>query len=187
MGPGKCPFCGQEIDSEATRCFFCGAELNGDSVAKRLEQLQIEDSKTEVQKVKCPFGLQVIVFVLICIALFSGASIKKSKSIKASSPEGSTVVLNARVTFTGAQFIIYNNDIFDWKNVDFRLTLEDNRDNYNLSVPVIPAGKKRTVRASEFIGKDGARFNPYTMKPKRFLVWCDTETKKNGSYFAGWK
>ncbi len=187
MGPEKCLFCGQEIDSEATKCFFCGAELDEDSIAKRLEQLQIEDSKATVEKVKCPFGLQVIVFVLICIALFSGKSVRKSGLSKAGPPEGSEIRLNAKVTFTGAQFVIYNNDTFDWTNVDFRLTLEDAGDNFNLSVPIIPAGKKRIVRASEFISKNGSRFNPYTMKPKRFLVWCEAQDRKNGTYFAGWK
>ena len=187
MGPEKCLFCGQEIDSDATKCFFCGAELEKDSIANRLEQLQIEDNKASVQKVTCPFGLQVIVFVLICIALFSGKSARKSGSSKAGPPEGSEVRLNARVTFTGSQFIIYNNDTFDWTNVDFQLTLKNIGNSFNLSVPIIPAGKKRIVRASEFTDKDGARFNPYTMKPKRFLVWCDTQDRKNGTYFAGWK
>jgi len=187
MGPEKCPFCGQEIDSEATKCFFCGAELDGESVEKRLEQLQIEDNETSVQKVRCPLGLQVIVFVLICIALFSGTSAKKSRSSKASSSDKSAVRLNARVTFTGAQFIIYNNDSFDWTNVELQIMLETVDSNFNLKVPQIPAGKKRTVRASEFTKKNGARFNPYTMKPKRFLIWCDTQTRKSGSYFAGWQ
>ena len=187
MGPEKCLFCGQEIDSEATKCFYCGAGLDDDTVAKRLEQLQIEDSKATVEKVRCPFCLQVIVFVLICIALFSGRSVRELGSSKAGPPEGSEVRLNAKVTFTGAQFVIYNNDTFDWTNVDFRLTLKDAGDSFNLSVPIISAGKKRIVRASEFISKDGARFNPYTMKPKRFLVWCEAQDRKSGTYFAGWK
>jgi len=187
MGPEKCLFCGQEIDSDATKCFFCGAELKKDTIAERLEQLQIEDSKATVEKVKCPFGLQVIVFFLICIALFSGKSIQKSGSSKAGVIEGSEVRLNARVTFTGSQFVVYNNDTFDWTNVDFQLTLEDAGKSFNLNIPVIHAGKKRIVRASEFTSKNGERFNPYKMKPKRFLIWCDTQDRKNGTYFAGWK
>lgn len=186
MGPEKCPFCGQEIDSEAAKCFFCGAELDEEDVVQRLDQLEIEDLRAAKQKTKYPLALWIVVVVLVCIVLFSGASIKKYGSVKLSSSQESTVRLNARVTFTGAQFIVYNNDSFDWMSVDLQISLETIGSDFNLSVPVIHAEEKRTVRASEFIGKDGNRFNPYTMKPKRFLIRCDTQTRKNGTYSAIW-
>jgi hypothetical protein len=185
MGPEKCPFCGQEIDSDAARCFFCGAELDEEDVEQRLEQLEIEDSKTTRRK-KFPLVLWIVVFVLICIVLFSGASVKRSKSTKAISSGESTIRLNAAVTFTGTQFIIYNRDSFDWTNVALRITREAISSDYNISMPIITAGEKRTVRASEFSDKDGSFFNPYTMKPHRFQIQCDTETGKNGTYSAVW-
>jgi len=186
MGPEKCPFCGQEIDSEATRCFFCGAELDEEDVVQRLEQLEMEDNKSAKQKTKCPLALWIVVFILICIVIFSGASIKKSGSVRPSSSQESTARLNAKVTFTGSQFIIYNDDSFDWRRVDLQITLETVGSDFNLSVPVIPAGEKRTVRASEFVGKDDGRYNPYTMKPRRFMIRCVTQTGKNGTYSAVW-
>ncbi len=190
MGPEKCPFCGQEIDTESARCFFCGADLDETSVERRLEQLQTENNKKSALKARCPLVLKIaVVVILICIALFSSTSKRNPKSSEASLPEGSTsmVRLNAKVTFTGAKFIISNNDSFDWINVELRIMPETIGSNFSLRVLKIPAGEEQTVRAAEFTMHDGTNFNPYTMKPKRFWIWCDTPTRENGSYFAGWK
>lgn len=187
MGPEKCPFCGQEIDTEAVKCFFCGARLDEEAIEKRLGQLQVEDSNKSIHKARCPFALQFIVVILICIALLSGTSMRKSRSGEVKSSGDSNIRLNATVKFTGAQFVIYNNDSFDWTNVELQIMLETYGSNYNVKVPKIPAGKMQTIRATEFTKQDGSCFDPYKMKPKRFLIWCDTPTRENGSYFAGWK
>jgi hypothetical protein len=187
MGPEKCPFCGQQIDTEAAKCFFCGEELDEASIERRLEQLSIEEHNKPDLKVKCPFALQVIVIlILICIALLSSTSIQKPISTEPRFSPDSTVRLNTRVTFTGSKFIISNNDPFDWINVEFQITSEDYGENFSFKVTEIPAGQMYSVRAAEFAMKDGTNFNPYKMKPKRFQIWCDTPTRENGSYFAGW-
>jgi hypothetical protein len=188
MGPEKCPFCGQEIDTEATKCFFCGAELDEASIERRLEQLLIEDNNKPTLKVRCPLALQVIVIIiLICIALFSTTSKRKPTSTQEIFSRESTVRLNTNVSFTGSKFIISNNDPFDWTNVELKITSEASDSDFSHKVPKIPAGEIYSVRAAEFATKDGTSFNPYKMKPKRFRIWCDTPTRENGSYFAGWK
>lgn len=181
MGSENCPFCGQEIDTEATKCFFCGAGLDEESVDKRLEQLQQEDNKKTAHKIKCPLVLKVtVVGILICIAIFSSKSLRKSKSIE------SIVSLKAKVTFTGTQFVISNNDSFDWTDVELQVISDTISGDFSHRVPKIDAGKTHTIRAAEFTEKNGACFDPYSMKPKRFRIWCDTPTKETRSYYAVW-
>ena len=186
MGSENCPFCGQEIDTEATKCFFCGAFLDEESVDKRLEQLQKEDNKKPAHKIICPLVLKVtVVGILIFIAIFSSKSLRKPSEANLSSE--STVSLKAKVNFTGAQFVISNNDSFDWTNVELQIKLETIGSNFSLRIPKIPAGKTHTIRAAEFTEKNGACFDPYSMKPEKFRIWCDTPTRKIGSYYAGWE
>jgi len=189
MGTEKCPFCGQEIDVEATRCFFCGSQLDEESIEIRLEQIQIQEKVESAQKTRKPVALEVIVvIILICAALFHGSpSRKKYSSGDAGPSDSSTVRLNAKVTFTGTRFVIYNNDSFDWKNVKLEILSESIENCFSLRVPKISAGETYTAGAAEFSKKDGARFNPFTMEPKRFWIRCDTPNKENGSYLAGWK
>jgi len=189
MGTEKCPFCGQEIDAEATRCFFCGSQLDEESIERRLEQLQRQENVESTHKTSKPVALEVIVvIILICAVLFHGnPGRRKYSSDNAGSSDSSTVRLNANVTFTGARFVISNNDSFDWKNVKLEILSESIEDCFILTVPKISAGETYTVGAAEFSKKDGARFNPFTMKPQRFWIRCDTPNRENGSYLAGWK
>jgi hypothetical protein len=187
MGTEKCPFCGQEIDAAATRCFFCGAELNEESVHKRLEQLHIQDVRV-ARRIRNPLLIEVIVvLILISVVFFYGTSGRKRISDVDSPGRSSTVKLNAEVTYPEARFIISNNDSFDWENIKLEIISETTEDQFGLKIPNILAGQTYTVAAAEFLKDDGTRFNPYTMKPKKFWILCDTPTKKNGSYLAGWK
>jgi len=187
MGTEKCPFCGQEIDAAATRCFFCGADLNEESVHKRLEQLHIQDVRV-ARRIHKPLLINaVVVLILAGVVFFYGTSGRKRISDVDSSGRTSTVKLNSKVTYPGARFIISNNDSFDWKNVKLEIIPESTDDRFSLKVPNILAGETYTAATAEFLKDDGTRFNPYTMKPKKFWILCDTPTRENGSYLAGWK
>ena len=183
MGTEKCPFCGQEIDADATRCFFCGSELDRESVDKRLEQLQKQDSSR--RKVHSPGALVAVVgIILIYAVLFRGTSGVKRPPAVESQSERSTVQLNAKVTLAGARLTISNNDPFDWDSVELEIVSETAGDHFSLMVPKISAGETHTASATEFSGKDGTSFNPYTMKLDR--VWVRGETPSGiGSYLAG--
>lgn len=187
MGTEKCPFCGQEIDAAATRCFFCGAELNEESVHKRLEQLHIQDVRV-ARRIRNPLLIKVVVvLIMVGVVFFYGSSGRKRISDVDTPGRSSTVKLNAKVIYPGARFIISNNDSFDWKNIKLEIISETTEDRFSLRVPNILAGETYTVAAAEFLKNDGNRFNPYTMKPKKFWILCDTPTKENGSYLAEWK
>lgn len=188
MGPEKCPFCGQEIDTEATKCFFCSADLDEQSVEHRLEQLHREYDKKTARKIKCPLILKaLVIIILICIVLFAGTSKRKSNPVVTGTGEDASVRLNAKVIYTGAQFLISNNDSYDWTNVELQIGPETIGSDFNFRVPKISASQTYTVRATEFSTEDGKCFDPYKMKPKRFWIRCESPTGQNGSYFAGWK
>ena len=187
MGTEKCPFCGQEIDSAATRCFFCGADLNEESVHKRLEQLHIQDVRV-ARRIRNPLLIKiVIVLIMVGVVFFYDTSGRKRIPVVDNPYQSSTVRLKAKVTFPGARFIISNNDSFEWKNVKLEIISETTEDRFSLKVPNILAGETYTAAAAEFLKDDGIRFNPYTMKPKKFWILCDTPTRENGSYLAGWE
>jgi len=187
IGMEKCPFCGQEIDAAATRCFFCGSELNDESVHKRLEQLHIQDARA-ARKIHKPLLIKVVVvLILVVVVFFYGTSGRKRISDVDNPGRTSTVKLNAKVIYPGERFVISNNDSFDWKNVKLEIVSETTDDRFSLKVPNILAGETYTAAAAEFLKDDTTRFNPYTMKPKKFWILCDTPTRENASYLAGWE
>lgn len=108
--------------------------------------------------------------------------------------DSSIVRLNADVCYTGTEFVITNNDTFDWTNVRMEVnskgiikcgyewkTLSDDICN-------IQAGQKYAVGAIQFIkrGKgDGVRFNTFTTEPKDFHIFCDTPQGKLTGFWHG--
>ena len=187
MGTEKCPFCGQEIDSAAIRCFFCGAELSKESVHERLEQLHEQDIR-HVRGIRKPVAAGIIVIViLIYIIFFYDTSGKKRIPAIDNPPQSITVSLKAKVTFPGERFVVSNNDSFDWSNVRLEIMPESTEYWFGLKVPIISAGQTYTAAAAEFSREDGTCFNPDKMKPRKFRIQCETPTKANGSYQASLK
>ena len=95
--------------------------------------------------------------------------------------ESSTVDLNASVSFTGTQFVIKNNDSFDYNNAKLELNGDYVLKGYNLK-----AGETYTVGMMQFADKKGNRFTAL-QKPQNFSIWCDLSSGKNGFYYAEWK
>ena len=92
--------------------------------------------------------------------------------------ESSTVTLNASVSFTGTQFIIKNNDTFDYNNVKLELNGDYVLKGFNLKI-----GETYTVGMLQFADKKGNRFTAF-QKPQNFSISCDLNTGKNGFYYA---
>lgn len=188
MGQERCPFCGQEVDTEAIKCFFCGSALDHSSVENRLDQLHKQEDIKHISRVKRSLAVKIIVFIiLVCTVLFVGKSKIEPSLTEAISTQASTISLNAEVTLSGSHFIITNNDSFDWTNVELQIISDYIGNNFTAMIPKISAGQKLSVRATEFTKKDGTRFNPYMMKSQSFRIRCNTPTEENGSYYAGLK
>lgn len=94
--------------------------------------------------------------------------------------ESSTVDLNATVLFTGTQFIITNNDSFDYNNAKLEVNGSYVLRGYNLK-----AGQTYTVGIMQFADRRGNRFTSL-QKPQKFTIWCDLSNGGNGFYYATW-
>jgi hypothetical protein len=185
MGTEKCPFCGQEIDTAAKRCFFCGAELNEESVHNRLEQLHVQDIQA-ARRIHKPLLIKVIVVVIfIGVVFFYGTSGRKHTS-GVNTGQSLTVKLNAKVAFSGARFVVSNKDSFDWKNVRMEIVPDSVEERFILSVSTILSGETYTAEATKFIRSDGIQFNPDKTKSGDFRIFCDTTIGGSGSYLTDW-
>lgn len=96
------------------------------------------------------------------------------------SGESSSVDLNVSVVHTGTQFVITNNDSFDYINAKLELNGDYVLKGYNLK-----AGETYTVGVMQFADKKGNRFSAL-QKPLNFSIWCDLSNGKNGFYYATW-
>ena len=93
----------------------------------------------------------------------------------------STTDLKASVRFTGTQFVVTNNDNFDYTNAKLELN-----DKYVIKGYDLKAGETYTVGMLQFADDDGNRFD-MMKKPQKFSIWCDLGGEKNGFYYAEWK
>jgi hypothetical protein len=94
--------------------------------------------------------------------------------------ESSSVDLNASVSFSGTQFVITNNDTFDYNNAKLEVNGDYVLKGYNLK-----SGETYTVGIMQFADSDGNRFT-LMKKPQKFSIWCDLGNGKNGFYYATW-
>lgn len=121
----------------------------------------------ETTKKGC-IGCFVLIGIIVLLSMIFGSSCNNS------STETTTTefTLNGAVRFTGTQFVITNNDNFDWTNAEF--TINPGWNGYKLTAGELKAGETYTVGAAQFTKSDGERFNPFTHKPKSFLIRAET-------------
>jgi len=131
----------------------------------------------------------VSVLVIIILLLFvrscgdcMGCGDSSTKTTR-TTPKTTTVDLKTSVLFDGSQFIIVNLDDFDWTNVKLEVNSSGFKSGYILNTKKMEAGHTYTVGAMQFTKGDGTRFNPFTMKPLNFSIWCDTP-EGNGFYYG---
>ncbi len=95
--------------------------------------------------------------------------------------DSSTTDLKATVSFTGTQFVVTNNDNFDYNNAKLEIN-----DKFVLKGYTLKAGEVYTGGMLQFADEDGNRFD-MMKKPEKFSIWCDLPGGKNGFYYAEWK
>ena len=116
----------------------------------------------------------LLVVVIVSVTFLADRENAKTET-KSEQTQGRT--LKAAVNFDGSQFIIRNNDSFDWTNVRFKLNSGIIRDGYTLKVNRIEAKTTYRVGALQFSESDGTRFNPFTMKPKTIFIFAQEGDK----------
>ena len=143
-----------------------------------------EKMENKKEKKKSSLGMGCLGFIILVIIvyfiMFSGDNGEDEE-------ETSYISLNASVEFTGTQFIIENNDNFDWLNVKMEVNGSLLKSGFILETNRMEAGESYTVGALQFAKKDGTRFNPVTYKPQKFDISCDTPEGENAFWHGSWK
>jgi len=202
----KCPLCGFENEEGSKFCKNCNEPLydpdinNTNRETDRKKQIEEEEkiraearanAEKEVKKKeqkeeqkKKGIGCLILIGIVIVFAfiIFSGGGGDNEKGT-----ESSFIDLNASVRFTGTQFIIVNNDSYDWLNVKMEINGSILKSGFILKTNRMEAGETYTVGALQFAKKDGTRFNPGTYKPQSFDISCETPEGENAFWSGGWK
>lgn len=100
-------------------------------------------------------------------------------------PKKAEMDIDAR--FDGTQFIVTNNNDYDWLGCKFEVNsgLFKGGYIYKTSEPVGAKGIY-TIGALQFAKDSGERFNPFSLKPQNFRATCSTDDGKYLSYYGEW-
>ena len=142
-------------------------------------------SEIEKEKNKSSLGTGCLGFLVLVIIVYFIMFNPFTSQEKETQP--SSIYLNASVRFTGTQFIIENNDNFDWFNVKMEVNGSFLKGGFILKTDRMKAGETYTVGALQFAKKDGTRFNPVTYKPQKFDISCDTLKGEDAFWAGGWE
>lgn len=184
MALKKCYECGKEISTSVQTCPHCGARQH-----------------KQIKRTRMSTGCLVFIAITIIIALWAIFSDNNSKTpSRKRSPETQRVIstktpkedsdytaLKAAVSCDRSQFVITNNDTFDWKNVKLEVNAGLIRGGYNLKIPVLRAGRVYTVGVMQFAKSDGTRLNPMIIKVQKMDIFCDIPGSRQGYWFGAWK
>lgn len=88
--------------------------------------------------------------------------------------------------FTGTQFVIANQNDFDWYNIKFKINPGWIDDGYYYELSSLKAGQNITIGALQFAKRDGIRLNPLLIKPQNIEITCQTPYGSK-IYNAEWK
>lgn len=174
-----CGSCGQENLVQHQFCASCGKPLD--------ETVQAQPATTKGSRKHPELPLWQRVFCLLCLGLTGwmlyATMPKSAPRHSAVKPAPTFLDLQASVKMGGGQFVITNQDSFDWTNVE--LEINDPglfKEGYVQKISRLVAGETYTVGVMQFANKNGMRFNPLTMKAKAVSVWSDTPNGKGRWY-----
>ncbi len=141
----------------------------------------------QVQNKKKGIGCGRIIIIGLIFFLGAGiliTALSSSNIIKSSTTpqEIQKPDLTGNVQFTGTQFEITNSDNFPYENCHFELNGQ-----YFLSPPDIYSGEVYTVGAANFATKNGARFDPFSIKPIKFVISCKSTSQTSGFGYWEWQ
>jgi len=142
-------------------------------------------TEIEKEKKKSSLGTGCLVFLALFIIVYFIMFNPFTSQKKETQP--SSITLNASVGFIGTQFIIKNNDNFDWLNVKMEVNGSLLKTGFIFETNRVKAGETYTIGTLQFAKKDGTRFNPFTYKPQEFDIVCDTPKGERAFYSSSWK
>jgi hypothetical protein len=149
-------------------CSKCGAEIGAGANACKKCGAPIPASRS---------GFAT--FLVILLGIITAAVILNRGSHKPEKPEQN---LRAIVQNLDVFIKVKNLDTFDWENCDLDLNSKFSKQGVR-----IVAGKELIIPSRDFVTNKGERFNPDSMKPMSFHIYCRRTPHGTLSYFSSWK
>ena len=103
-------------------------------------------------------------------------------------------ILKVYVRFTGLQFLIINQNQFDWTNIRIEVSSDTRQDHhlngaigtsgFMLMVPMIHSREAYPVEVTQFRREDGAKLELIAARPAKIKIWSDTPRGRGFWYRA---
>ena len=106
---------------------------------------------------------------LLLLAITAGILVGSGLCTRA--PE--TAEISPAITNTELEFIVTNNDTFDWMNAQLELN-----NAFRYEIAAIHAGETLHLKLQDFAQADGTRFDPVSEAPSNLFISCDTPKGK---------
>jgi hypothetical protein len=150
----KCAECGVAVPPDATICPQCGASLKPGAL---------------------PIGraLSAGALVLICVWAITLLFFARPKDPRgaASTVSGFRTAVNARVQHNVQDLYVTNLESTDWENISFYIN--DIILGYRYELALLQAGREAKISYLWFLGKDGTRYNPFSVKPETLFIHAE--------------
>lgn len=192
----KCPYCAEEIQDAAIVCKHCGRDLRS-GAPSRHAPIQAAPPKRQTSVAAWGCLVVLILFGGLVVLAWIGSTMRPQRAPSSSSgtPPSSTTTptapaadpdLPARVNFTGTQFVITNEGKLPWTGTKADLNGGILSSGYTYQIGTVEPSAKLTIGAMQFAKSDGTRFNPFQMKPQKFVLTA-TMNGKIAVYVGGWQ
>ena len=169
-----CPFCFKTITRGDATCRHCGKDLPPPAEpppSSRAKTLLVGGG-IALFIVVAIMAMEVMPMVMLPSSKTNAASEPgpAPAAVAAKAPEPPRAKIEARVKFTGMQFVVVNDGAESWSDTEFEINGGVFSGGYQTSVGTVAPGQTVTIGALNFAKPDGTRFSPLQVKPTRFRI-----------------
>jgi hypothetical protein len=189
----KCPYCAEEIQDAAIVCRYCQRDLPPPPPSTIPGIVLDEHAATaapvppvSVARKTSPAAWGCLTIILLLLGFCGYVAVQPTTPGSSTSSTAPDPELPAKVSFTGTQFVVTNEGSAQWTDTKADVNGGILSDGFTLQIGTVEPGAKLTVGAMQFAKSDGTRFNPFQMKPQKFVLTA-TMNGKLAVYVGGWQ